>query len=275
MKLETWTKNNEDFNKKELEYLVKNILDIPNIYIDIELSEIALLSLNEALNLRKNHIPLAKIIQKKWFMEDLFFTNSHTLDPRSETEYIFEIIKGKPKKILELGVGTGCVLLSILKKFEKAKGVGVDISQDALKVAYKNSQIMKMEKKCKLIQNNWAYGVGGNFDLIVCNPPYVDIDADISLETKKDPSLALFGSLKTYEDIVESLLEKKENALCYEFENGNVILKKANHLTFSQLIFETDSNLIHDVMKLLKKYFKNVEKFQVYNTNIFIINVEI
>jgi HemK-like putative methylase len=249
MKISTWLNQQTIISKKELEYLTKHILEC-NIHQDSEISPMALSCLKTALSARENGRPLAKIINKKPFMEDYFFTNEHTLDPRPETESLIEEIKIKPRTVLELGVGTGALIISVLKKYPKAKGLGIDISKEALAVAARNLQIYEMGRRLKLLENNWTYGISGSYDLILCNPPYVAKDAKLSLETLNDPAMALFGDAKTYEEIFNSI----------------------KNIQWQQMIFEVPQNLLTDVTKIAQNFgktdYKEIFDSQIYSLSI-------
>ncbi len=220
MKLREWIKN-QNFDYKECLYLIKGVFGFDNIDLDEEINFFPLFCLNKSMELRKQNIPLAKILQKKYFYKYLFHTNLDTLDPRPESENIINYVKGKPRSILDLGTGTGCLLLSLLKNFPKAFGTGIDISEKALEVALINKENLNV-KKASFKIGNWGYEVSGHYDLIVCNPPYVDKKLNLTQETLHDPESALFGNEDVYHDIMKSL----------------------ENVTFGQLIFEVPNYLL-------------------------------
>jgi release factor glutamine methyltransferase len=144
--------------------------------------------------------PLAKIVGRKGFWKDVFHTTQHTLDPRPETELIIEAALSHcsppPERILELGVGTGCLILSLLREFSTAQGVAVDLSWEALQVAQANAGDLGLLERIKFHQGQWFDGVKGPFDLIVSNPPYIPSPHMAHLSTtvlNYDPHLALEG----------------------------------------------------------------------------------
>ena len=232
-------------NYKEQQYLL-NALGIKDKQ---SLKPFAKKNLEIKLKLREQGIPLAKLIQKKPFMNDYFITTFDTLDPRPETEFIVEQIPPF-RKILELGVGTGCIILSLLKKFQKAKGIGIDICPKALKIASLNAQILKLNKQITFMQNNWAHGMKEEVDLVICNPPYVSKNENLNTETLQDPSIALFGDQNTYEQIMQSLKNVK----------------------FKKIIFEVPEILLRDIETLLKNYNLQTESLRIYNTDIFMLS---
>jgi release factor glutamine methyltransferase len=153
---------------------------------------------------RVNREPVAKIIGNKGFWKHDFHVNSHTLDPRPDSELIIEnALKFFPDKtsainILDLGTGSGCLLLSLVDEFKNSNGVAVDISQEALAIAQKNAINLALQDRVEFIQSNWFENISGMFDLIVSNPPYIpkaDIE-HLEKEVKEyDPYLALDGGL--------------------------------------------------------------------------------
>lgn len=217
---------------KEASYLANKVTDMPLISSDA-LSSIATYCLNKALEKRLQHMPLAKIIQKKDFYKHTFITTEDTLDPRPETEEMLNMIEIKARSVLDLGTGTGCLIISILKDFPKANGTAIDISQAALLVAKENAEILGVSKKIKFKQNNWAENIKEHFDLIVANPPYVDKLSKQDPSIQHDPELALFGDTSTYENMLKSL-EK---------------------ITFFQMLIEVPDFLIQSVINL--PFFEN------------------
>ena len=151
--------------------------------------------------------PVSKIIGVKEFYSRTFFTNCHTLDPRPESESMIEIIKSlekqtsKPISILDLGTGSGCLLISIaleLQKYRKIFGCGVDISEKALKIAKKNSIKYKVNKKLTFKISDWFSQIKQSFDIIISNPPYIERQELSNLEKSVkdfDPKIALDGGI--------------------------------------------------------------------------------
>ncbi len=154
------------------------------------------------LKRRGEQEPLSKIRGIKEFWSLPFFVNEKTLDPRPDSETLIETVfkyypdKLSPLKILDLGTGTGCLLLTLLKEYPQANGVGVDISEEALRVAMKNAQNLNLEKRCLFLKSFWGQALEEEFDLIVTNPPYIPDDAIEKLQREVkdyDPVLALKG----------------------------------------------------------------------------------
>lgn len=118
--------------------------------------------------------PVAQIIGRRLFWGLSFRVTRDTLDPRPDTEALVAEALSQPfRKILDLGTGTGCMLLSCLKFMPAARGVGIDISQAALVVAAGNSSDLGLEARVRFQLSDWFAAVSGTFDLIVANPPYI------------------------------------------------------------------------------------------------------
>jgi release factor glutamine methyltransferase len=161
--------------------------------------------------------PVAIILEKKEFWSLNFKTTKDTLDPRPDSEVIIFAItkffpdKDKEHKILDLGTGTGCLLLTLLNEYPFAKGEGVDISPDALKVALYNSKFHTLDSRARFYQSSWTENVEGKFDIIISNPPYIKTKHIDQLEDEVrlyDPMLALDGGddgLDEYRKIVPQL----------------------------------------------------------------------
>ncbi len=131
-------------------------------------------SYDEALARRARHQPVAQITGRRLFWGLEFRVTPDTLDPRPETETLVAEALTRPfLKMLDLGTGTGCILLACLKHMPMARGVGVDASPAALGVAVGNAADLGLEGRARFRQSDWFSAVEGQFDLIVSNPPYI------------------------------------------------------------------------------------------------------
>ena len=155
------------------------------------------------------HIPLSKIFNEKYFWKHCFYTNEHTLDPRPETEDLIELIISHGHtnvSLLELGVGTGAVILSLMCELTLSRAIGIDISTDALNVCKRNADTMNVNPI--LLKNDWLNDFNEPMDILVSNPPYLlrsEIDENIHF-LRYDPDLALYGGddgMKFYEQIAD------------------------------------------------------------------------
>ena len=168
---------------------------------------------------RANREPLAYILEKKEFWSKDFFVNANTLIPRPETELlcenIIQIFKNKNLYMLDIGTGSGCIILSIMTELKGAKGVGLDISKKAIDVAKKNASNLGLNKRIKFLNKHLDNIYGYKFDLIVSNPPYIrtsDINS-LSDDVKKfEPKIALDGG-KDGLDVIKKVIYKSRTIL--------------------------------------------------------------
>ncbi len=124
--------------------------------------------------------PLSRILGRREFWGLSLAISSQVLDPRPETETIVEAAlsilsdrRDEPLRILDLGVGSGALLCALLTEFARARGVGVDISTDAIDVALGNLDACGLSERAEIRVGDWTDGLEGPFDLIVANPPYI------------------------------------------------------------------------------------------------------
>ncbi|KEO51858.1 peptide chain release factor N(5)-glutamine methyltransferase [Thioclava pacifica] len=130
--------------------------------------------LDLAIAAREAHQPVAQITGKRLFWGHEFRVTRDTLDPRPETEILVQVALERPfVHVLDLGTGTGCILISLLKSMPFAAGTGMDLSPAALDVARENATALGVVKRAKFQQSDWFSAVPGRFDLIVSNPPYI------------------------------------------------------------------------------------------------------
>lgn len=127
-----------------------------------------------ALRARLARQPVAQITGRRLFWGQSFRVTRDTLDPRPETEVLVAEALTQPfLKLLDLGTGTGCILLSCLKSMPMARGLGTDISEAALQVAVGNTRDLGLEARARFRRSDWFANVTGAYDLIVSNPPYI------------------------------------------------------------------------------------------------------
>ncbi len=148
-----------------------------------------------ALRARAARQPVAQIIGSRWFHGICLEVTRDTLDPRPETEALVEAAISRPFfKMLDLGTGTGAILLACLRAMPAATGTGTDISPAALAVAEGNARRLGLAGRARFIRADWFSGISGRFDLIVSNPPYIARDemAGLAPEVRDwEPHLAL------------------------------------------------------------------------------------
>lgn len=149
-------------------------LDRLTLHLPDRLTPEALIRFEDAVTARLRRQPVAQITGFRTFWGQSFRVTRDTLDPRPETEILVAEAVSKPAvKVLDLGTGTGCILLSILGAMPMATGVGVDLSDAALNVARDNAQRLGLDGRARFTASDWFAAVSGRFDLIVSNPPYI------------------------------------------------------------------------------------------------------
>ena len=212
-----------------------------------------------AIKRRIKKEPIAYIIGKKEFWSENYKINNSTLVPRPETELliykIIDFFKYKRINILDIGTGSGCILLSILKELNSSRGIGIDISHKAIKIAKINSKRLNLMNRSKFKVFDLSKFNTGKYDLIVSNPPYIpskhinNLSKDI---VNYEPKIALDGGLDGL-DLIKQVIYK-----------SNHILKK-NGL----LAIEIGFNQYRKVFDLLKKWgFKEIAKEYDFNRNV-------
>ena len=192
-----------------------------NLMIDLDqkVSESIVLDFEKLISRRAKREPLAYILKNKEFWSNDFFVNRDTLIPRPETELLCEniikIFRNKNLYLLDMGTGSGCIILSILTELKRAKGIGIDISRKAIEVAKKNSNKLGLNKRVKFFNKPLENIYGYKFDLIVSNPPYIrssDIK-NLSEDVKKfEPKIALDGGQDGL-DVIKKVIYKSRTIL--------------------------------------------------------------
>ncbi len=151
---------------------------------------------------RAQRQPVAQLIGKREFWGMNFVVSGHTLDPRPDSEalveYVLERIANRADnhKVLDLGTGTGCLLLSIISELPSAQGVGVDYCENALQVAKENSLALGFASRTQFFCGDWCEKLEGEFDIILANPPYIPTGVIPTLDPEVavfEPKLALDG----------------------------------------------------------------------------------
>jgi release factor glutamine methyltransferase len=178
---------------------------------------------------RSNRKPIAHLTNKKFFWNSEFFVNSDTLIPRPDTELVLEQIlrltKNKNKiNILDIGVGSGCILLSVLKERKNFYGTGIDVSKNCLNISKINAIKLKVDSRVRFYKSDVDKFSLGKYDLIVSNPPYIKkyilkyLERDIA---NFEPKLALNGGLDGLSEIRKVILKSSELIK----KNGKFILE--------------------------------------------------
>ena len=239
---------------------IKNILDqgavtlkkknIPNPYLDSEILLSMLInkdkkyiilnskeilnnkqidSFNNLIKRRKNGEPIAYLINKKEFWKDEFYINKDVLIPRPDTEVLIEQVlkiysEQSQQQVLDIGTGSGCILLSIIKERPNFYGTGIDISKKSIKVSKINAKQLNLTNRVKFIHSSVDNFNIGKYDLIVSNPPYIKLLSLKYLErdvVNFEPKLALSGGFDGFSKI-RKVINKASNLIK---KNGKFILE--------------------------------------------------
>ena len=178
---------------------------------------------------RATRKPIAYLLKKKSFWNSEFNVNKNTLIPRPDTEIILEqVLKFTKNKnylnILDIGVGSGCILLSILKERKNFYGTGIDISRNSLDICKMNAKKLLLDRRVKFFKSDVDKFAIGKYDLVVSNPPYIKTSDLKYLESdviKFEPKLALDGGLDGL-SVIRKVIKKSSELLK---KNGKFILE--------------------------------------------------
>lgn len=161
------------------------------------------------INKRASHQPVSQLLGRREFWGRVFNVTPDVLDPRPDTELLIESALQHPfSRVLDLGTGSGCIVLSLLCERKTATGIGTDISDAALKIAGANATLHEVQNRVSFIKSDWHQNVTGRFDLILSNPPYITADEYIVLAPEVqdwEPKIALTpggDGLSSYRQII-------------------------------------------------------------------------
>ena len=184
---------------------------------------------NNLIKRRKKGEPIAYIINSKDFWNDCFYVDGNVLIPRPDTELIIEQVlkifpKNKQLQLLDIGVGSGCILLSLLKERPNFYGTGIDISKKSINISNYNAKMLQLKNRVKFYNSDVDNFKIGKYDLIVSNPPYIELLNLKYLERDVinfEPSLALSGGFDGF-----SKIRKVISKAAYLIKrNGKLILE--------------------------------------------------
>ena len=213
-----------------LRHAAKTNKDI--ILSNFESKDIDIDYFNSLILKRLNNEPISKIIKKKFFWKHEFFVNSNVLDPRPDTELIIEEVlnnvknRNKKLKILDIGTGSGCILLSILKEKKDFYGTGIDISKKSLEISKINALKLGISNRVKFFKSDIDNFLSGKYDLIISNPPYIKsidlkyLERDV---IKFEPKIALNGGIDGVSEI-RKVINKSSELIKV---NGKLVLEIA------------------------------------------------
>ena len=231
------------------EILLSKILDKKRenilINLDEEVKYDNILKFNKLINRRCSKEPIAYILNSKEFWSKPFRVSTDTLIPRPETELLVEslvdIYKNKKISILDIGVGSGCILISLLSDLNKSTGIGIDISRKALLIAKNNAKFHNVLSNIKFFRKSFLDMFNYKFDLIVSNPPYIEskyiknLDEDIK---RFEPLIALDGGNDGL-DVIRKVIYKSKKILKI---NGKLALEIGNkqYLKVSKILLDNN-----------------------------------
>ena len=256
-------KENIDSHQLDAEIILSDIMGVSKEFLilnsELIIKKNTLKKYNFAIQRRVKREPVAYITGKKEFWSENFLVNKNTLVPRPETELmiyrVLKFFKNRTINVLDIGTGSGCVLLSILKNLNFSRGTGIDISSKAIKVATLNAKELNLSNRTQFkICDIRNYNIG-KYDLIISNPPYIP-SKDIKNLSKDiidyEPKSALDGGIDGL-DLIRKVIYKSNHLL------------KRNGL----FVIEIGFNQYRKVTDILKRNkFREISKEFDYNSNV-------
>ncbi len=213
---------------------------------------------NNLINRRKKKEPVAYILGHKNFWKSNFKVNKNVLIPRPETEHLVEeVLKIIPKNasfnVLDIGTGSGCIIISIILERKKSYGVAIDISKKAIYIAKYNAKMQHIQNRIKFVNSNIDKFSTGKYDLIISNPPYIMnykisyLDEDVRLH---EPKVALDGGVDGYSEI-KNVVRKSVELIKTK---GKLVIEIGDkQVNFAKEILRTNGFYINKIVKDLSK----------------------
>jgi len=236
---------------KDREYLILNLKqNLDKKYIDF---------FYNLIERRKKGEPVAYLINKKEFWKETFYVNKDVLIPRPDTEHLIEeVIKYTDQDsklhILDIGTGSGCILLSILSERKKFNGTGIDISKKSINISRYNAKKLRLNNRTKFYVSDVDNFLIGKYDIVISNPPYIEnlslkyLDRDV---INFEPKLALDGGKDGFSEIIKVI--NKTSALIKK--NGIFILEIGYNQKNKAIQMLKNKGFY--IKKVLKDYSKN------------------
>jgi len=250
-------------HRLDAEIILSNIMGVEREFLlgnnDFNLSKKLIKDYHLAIKRRISREPVAYIVGKKEFWSKSFTINGQTLIPRPETELmIYKLVscfKKRSIKIMDIGTGSGCIILSLLSELKLAKGIGIDVSKKAIEIAKFNAKKMNLISRVQFKVSNIERIYNGKYDLIVSNPPYIPSwnIKNLSRDIKNyEPLVALKGGIDGL-DLIKKVIYK-----------SNILLKRGGLLAI-----EIGNNQYKKASNILKRNgFRENSKEHDYNRNV-------
>ena len=236
---------------KDREYVILNSKkNLDKKYIDI---------FNNLIDRRKKSEPIAYLINKKEFWKETFYIDKNVLIPRPDTEHIVEEVlkltqNNSKSHVLDIGTGSGCILLSILKERKNFIGTGIDISKKCIKVSKYNAKRLELDNRTKFYISDVDNFLIGKYDVVVSNPPYIEnlnlkyLDRDV---VNFEPKLALSGGRDGFSEITKVI--NKTSGL---IKKNGVFVLEIGHNQKNNVTRKLKAKGFY-IKKVLKDYGKN------------------
>ena len=236
---------------KDREYVILNPKkNLDKKYIDI---------FNNLIDRRKKSEPIAYLINKKEFWKETFYIDKNVLIPRPDTEHIVEEVlkltqNNSKSHVLDIGTGSGCILLSILKERKNFIGTGIDISKKCIKVSKYNAKRLELDNRTKFYISDVDNFLIGKYDVVVSNPPYIEnlnlkyLDRGV---VNFEPKLALSGGRDGFSEIAKVI--NKTSGL---IKKNGVFVLEIGHNQKNKVTEKLKAKGFY-IKKVLKDYGKN------------------
>tara|TARA_B000000460_G_scaffold98473_1_gene68886 strand:+ start:560 stop:1402 length:843 start_codon:yes stop_codon:yes gene_type:complete len=236
---------------KDREYVILNPKkNLDKKYIDI---------FNNLIDRRKKSEPIAYLINKKEFWKETFYIDKNVLIPRPDTEHIVEEVlkltqNNSKSHVLDIGTGSGCILLSILKERKNFIGTGIDISKKCIKVSKYNAKRLELDNRTKFYISDVDNFLIGKYDIVISNPPYIEnlnlkyLDRDV---VNFEPKLALSGGRDGFSEITKVI--NKTSGL---IKKNGVFVLEIGHNQKNKVTEKLKAKGFY-IKKVLKDYGKN------------------
>ena len=236
---------------KDREYVILNSKkNLDKKYIDI---------FNNLIDRRKKSEPIAYLINKKEFWKETFYIDKNVLIPRPDTEHIVEEVlkltqNNSKSHVLDIGTGSGCILLSILKERKNFIGTGIDISKKCIKVSKYNAKRLELDNRTKFYISDVDNFLIGKYDVVVSNPPYIEnlnlkyLDRNV---VNFEPKLALSGGRDGFSEITKVI--NKTSGL---IKKNGVFVLEIGHNQKNKVTEKLKAKGFY-IKKVLKDYGKN------------------